>query len=62
MASPVISVRPATMFVVECEYCGVVRTCSSPEVAQAEGNTHYRVYHMPAKIESTEEVDEDSGD
>ena len=54
MASPVISVRPATVFVVE--------TRSTHKTAQEEADKHYRVYHMPAKIESTEEVDEDSGD
>ena len=62
MASPVISVRPATMFVVDCEHRGVVETRSTHETAQEEADKHYQVYHMPAKIESTEEVDEDSGD
>lgn len=62
MASPVISVEEVVLKRVVCEGCGIVGDCYHHDEAQELKAQHYRVYHMPAKIESTEEVDEDSGD
>ena len=59
MASPVISVRPATMFFVDCEECGVLGGHATQESAEEMQRTHYRV-HRVLQNELSEEVD--SGD